>query len=1133
MSFGLTLHVGDDLDTLCSELAAVLQSSPGPVLEPTWIVVPSAAIRQWLDARLSTKWATLNPTSHDGVAANIKYLFPEEFVRTVESAALAQIGMTREVWDVATVTLAQLAHLSPRPRYERARRYAEAIDLLMRWRENDLRSGALSTPAAREAGDVFRQLLKFRSNPLKQRDQVRDVLVAQRPDTLPARVILFGLASIPGGDQFVQLLSQLSTHCDVQVLWATPSLVGAREAHALVHDDRDVALETWKRESRESLQLWRSVNAEWNFLAPHESSSGSLGVFQRTLIDEPSPETTSDDRSVQIVSCVGRSRQVEVLRDLVLDAVCDGVLPHEILVLSPDPSAFANAFERHWNYERHNEQMLPRLAYEMTDSETARLRTKLRLSLVLLHSVGNYITRAQMEELCAFDCVQSALGLDIRDLERLWTLATLAPVTFGVSPQQRAAHDVFGRGDSSMRGDAGTWQRLFDRVVAAAIDPCESPDDALGVADDLSLVARLSPLLRLLEEASPYRRQSNLDPLSVWLERLENWMRTISTSDDDASFERAAGTVRGWTTASGSPVDLDVQISFEEFSLLWSDLASSSVQQRVFGRRGVVVAPMTSLQFAPYEMVCILGLDEDLLPVASWSNSILGERQTSDPEPRTAVLAGALAASLSARRRLVVTYSGKDETTGRSVDRAVALDEWLDVLKRANAHHKVFNSSRHSFSVAGDDPLFILDSFDARTRDEVPLAISAATVTDEPSVSRDELDQFLMSPVNFFVRRTLGAQIPHEAQADGVVPPITVSPLHRYSLQRAYVEQLAAALHEEFLTNEVIPLFRHFDHAPSVHCSELDCSWLHRETARLRDALLMSEAAISAVPPSLWHHRLKLPLLELAAYNFALDLGDLVDSSATLESREVIELSDGVCVTSPSLLHSAASAVKWRRAPDGSLVNVAMAVRSKTTDEPRHLLRLVGQLLMQQIDYPGEQVAITTYYLPDRAEPYLKRKQDDVLINDFARNPFITLRYRGTANNALNDLSVLVDLCRRSRSAVVPLFSRTSVAFVRDGHKQARAAWQNGYSVPGESHSGAHRLLFPSSYDDLTALFGSDDLPLANELRRAFERVEICEMSQSKRPPAVRWRESHANLWSGVEITPKFVPLLTSQVASS
>ncbi len=1129
MTSGLTLHVGDDLDTLSSELAALLARSDTPVLEPTWIVVSSSAVRQWLDARLSLKWATSTSESNDGVSANLRYLFPEEFVRTVEGAALHEVGRQRVSWDVDTLTLAQLAHSQPRPSYERARHLGESIDLLLRWREDELRSMSPGTAGAREAGEAFRQLTLHLPSPLEQRDAAISSLQVKLPSALPGRVIVFGLSSVPGGAQFVQLICALATHCVVDVLWPTPSVQRAQStALALAPSPRGL-LDPWSRESDESLALWRSVEPHWIFLAHRHEAAGSLGALQRCLRSATDSSSDVDDRSVRLISCVGRSRQVEVLRDIILDAVAAGIEPHDVLVLSPDPTAFAHELERHWNHERGTDAVLPRLAYEMTDGDSSRTPTRLRLSLALLHTIGNYVTRDQFDQLCSFPSVRTALNLDESQIERLAKLASLAPVTFGVSPAQRAAHHVIDPRTTHLRLDAGTWQRLADRVVAATVDPCIDPEGAFAVPEDLTLVGRIQPLLRLLEEASPFRHEVTAQRLRVWTELLERWMNAVSSAGDDSSFERSLTTVRGWLAQSTPSIDFDVELSFAEFSALWSELATSVSQQRVYGRRGVVIAPLTSLQFAPFDMVCILGFDDALLPPASWSHPVLGTRRFGDPDPRHAILASALAATLSARRRLVVTYSGRDESSGRTIERAIALEEWNDALASAVANYRgVETSSRHGFAVPSNDPLAVTTSFDSRFAPTEPQEQWRPSVPDDSLVSLDDLNSFLTRPVNFYLRRTLGAQLPDEPMPDSTVPPISVGALHRSALQRTYVSELASALRRRFSELNNIPLYGHLEHRASVACRAQSCSWLHELTSSLRSDIFMSESATAAVPAQLWHHRLKLPLLDLAAYNYAVDLSDLRQEWTPSFSAENVRLDEGLTLSRSSSTSTLSSDVKWHSGEANSLIGVTLSVRAKSANGPRYLLRLVAQMLMQKIDVPDADVSLTTYFLPDRATAYLK-KQDDIVAHEFARNPLASLRYVSSPDQARVDLAVLVELVQRSRSTLVPLFSRTSLAYVRAGHKEARAAWEDGFAAKGECHETAHRLLFSPSYDDLVALSSTNELPLVDELRRALQHVEIATMSQSKRPPARRWRELHPQQCSGNDIAPRFAPVLSSQ----
>jgi exonuclease V gamma subunit len=1126
MTTGLTIHVGEDLVSLSQRLGELLDAESSAVLEPTWVVVPSSAVRQWLDAQLSQQWAASSHDLGDGISANIRFLFPEEFVRTIEGAALESMGHERIGWDVHTLSLAQLATVRPRPTYDRARRNSESIDLLLRWRSDELRQSAASTSAARDASSRFHELTALGPSPLDQRDHVHDVLQNARPATLPQQLFIFGLAAVPGGEQFVGLTDDLARHTRVDVLWPVPSVRRARALSELRTADPASPLDLWFRESDESLQLWDQVRPTWYFIEPAATSTSCLHSLQKYLRNHESDANSHLDSSVRIVSAVGRSRQVEVLRDLIFEAVGEGIAAHEVLVLSPDPAQFAHELERHWNYERDQPQRRPRLAYEMTEDDATHSSSRLATSVALLNLLGNYATREQLEHFCSFDSIRRKLDLDGSMLERIWQLADESVVTFGISAAQRAPLDVIFGADENFRLDSGTWERLIDRVAQATSDVWHGDSSAVGVPGDLDLVARLQPLLRLLDEFSPLRYQGIFEPLSLWLSRLQSWMNELSAHEGDESFERAVNNLRSRIEQPLLANTLDVSVSFDEFCALWSEMAASGVRQRIFGRRGVVVAPLTSLHFAPFKMICVVGFDDDLLPGATFSHPLLGTRRAGDPDPRHAVLASTLAACLSAQDRLVFTFSGRDDASGRTIEPPIALGELRDVLTTIRGEEfSIENSSRHGFAVSAADEHSVAFSYDERHVNVAPAEKPRRLHADDDDVTREELLEFLSRPAYFFVRRSLGADAPREPIADPTVPPITVDARHRAHLQRTFTGRLSHELHERFTSSATVPRYVTFDHDPSPQCARLECAWLHEPAWRCARDVFFHETAIASVPPRLWHHRLKIPLLQLAAYNFAVDLTDLSRREPS-HSHLDLHLEDNVVLRAIDDQHVARSGEQWRDL--GSSENVTLvnlAVRSRSSDEPRDLLRQCAQLMMMQLDEPSANVASTTYFLPERANSYI-RKQDDILAGDFARNPYVTLRYSGSAEDARHELSILVALLRRARHEPVALFARTSSAYVCQGHKQARSAWESTFGVPGENSQSVHRLLFPANYDDLVALGRPQPFPFARELRDALAHIDVARASQSQRSPAQLWREQHPELWSGAEITPSFTAVL-------
>ena len=188
---------------------------------------------------------------------------------------------------------------------------------------------------------------------------------------LPSRLALFGLTRLPAGH--LQILRALATCRDLHLFLLHPSpslwekvtrhdveLAGAinRAGDPTVTLADNRLLASWGRDSRE-MQLVLSAGGAAPADIHHPSPPPAdtlLGHLQRDVqedrpapgaplpgSDDARPILPAEDRSVEIHSCHGRARQVEVIRDAILHALADDptLEPRDVIVMCPDIEAFA------------------------------------------------------------------------------------------------------------------------------------------------------------------------------------------------------------------------------------------------------------------------------------------------------------------------------------------------------------------------------------------------------------------------------------------------------------------------------------------------------------------------------------------------------------------------------------------------------------------------------------------------------------------------------------------------------------------------------------------------------------------------------------------------------------------------
>jgi len=787
VSSPLSLFAFETQDALPAFLANWLLERQEDPLEPIWVVVPSAAVRQRLE------WDLAKARQGDSqISSNMRYMFPEEFVRTVETIVLESLGSTRHEWNPQNIAARLIGLGEGSLTWSEALREAEFLDEIIRWRRDRL--DEIDLPR------LARKLLdsdEWRNHgALIQRDTVVENLGAPEAK-ITNSIVFFGLESAPGGAEFVKLVKAVSTHASVAVLTMYPD-------RARINQAEGNSGISWWSSLDQHLEIWHSVGVEVEG-AGGVFSAGQLGYLQSSIVGKPQDPEKLAESNVHVIGAFGTSRQVEMARDFVIDLLeSEKTQPEKILVTSTSLDKFLPHIERHWSYEsfgfieKDSDQVrLPRLAHEITEASSDGVRNRATCAGDLLNLIDNYVSVDQVEDLLQFEVIRENLNLGFDAIFRISELSRQAHVAFGITPSQRSDIGVFPK-----NSDIATWQRFFDRLAMTAMLPDTDSPDQLGVSSDLEMVAGLSRLTSVIEDAQRSVRLESVRKISEWIDWLKSCFDVVidrGRSRDD-SFERVIESLNRDFEWGGT----EILVPFDFFREYWSSLIASRTKARNFGRYGVHVAPISALTSASYDYVVILGLDEENLPNASIVSPTFDPPRVGDPNPRRAVLSSLLLTVMSARKGLAFTYNSRNELTGENRDQSMVLSELKEHLHPETAF---IEGARHGF-VSLVDASSTPYSFDVRYRGASDLIKQANSSTEGLSTKVLQLEQnavnssapelisvrnlgaFLNNSAKHFVTRGLLGAGMDRASSDEITPRKSLNSLDVYQIREELIERL-------------------------------------------------------------------------------------------------------------------------------------------------------------------------------------------------------------------------------------------------------------------------------------------------------------------------------------------------------
>ncbi len=856
MPFVLHVTTAERTEALAGALASVLRTPPADPMAPEWIVVVSAGMDRWLRLELARHLGASGPGATDGVAANLDLLFPGSLTRRVLHPGTEREadpwGLESVAWVVLELLeagtdderLGPLRRLPPgATRWSRARRVADLFDRYLTHRPemirlwaagNDVDGSGVSLGARARWQPHLWRLVRARIAQPSPPELLAARLTALRdgdcPDEVPERISLFGLSTIPGGGTFLELLDALGTQREVHLLVHHPSAaLAARvrrsvgelaevprlrtEAAALAEPDHPL-LRSWARPAREAAVLLgtRPIDslAHPDDAADAEPSATLLARLQADVRADRTPEATfvppPGDRSIQLHSCHGPTRQVEVLRDQILHLLAedDSLTEDDIVVLCPALDEFAPWIESVLgppagsSVDQAAAHGPPALAYRITDRSLRSTMPLLGALGALVELLASRVSDAAVLDFADLAPVRARYSLTDGELAVLANWVQVANTRWGLDGEHRARFGI------PAAHEDGSWRTTLDRLllgIAVSDDPSAlAPGEVLPIAVEgsgASLAGRVADLLgriaALVEQVQDER------PIHEWLELLRTASGDLFAVDAEERWQEAR--LRGVLEALGidatlDDVPCDVPLSLADVRHLLGRQLGGTAGRSDFFRGGVTISSLTPLRSVPYRAVLLLGMDETAFASGApdGDDLVAANAHLGDRDRRADARQALLEAVAAAQEHLVLIRTGRSVVTNQPVPDAVVVAELLDavratvvpeereaLLERLDIVHPRQGFDERNFLAEGSPTAAAARSgpwsFDptARTGAEarqaeleppgfLPAPLAAADVS---VIELADLHEFLAHPPKHFLQRVLDVALPSVPERRG------------------------------------------------------------------------------------------------------------------------------------------------------------------------------------------------------------------------------------------------------------------------------------------------------------------------------------------------------------------------------
>ncbi|MDT5075825.1 MAG: exodeoxyribonuclease gamma subunit, partial [Mycobacterium sp.] len=704
----LHLHRAERTDLLADGLGALLAQPLDDPFAMELVLVPARGVERWLSQRLSHVLG--RGAGADGVCAGVEFRNPHSLIAEITGTADDDPGAPDSmVWPLLEVidgsldepwcrTLAtHLGHfeageereLRKGRRYAVARRLAALFASYARQRPQ-LLADWLDGDAAGLDSDLdwqpplWRELVdRVDADPPHVRHQKTVARLRESPSELPARLSLFGHTRLPVTE--IELLEALATHHDVHLwlphpsdeLWrALADLHGAvprrdDTSHRAVHHP---LLATLGRDLRE---LQRSLPTD---LRADQHLGGSahpatlLGWLQSDIAANavrPHGRTLAKgDRSVQVHSCHGEARQVDVLREVLLGLLADDptLEPRDILVMCPDIETYAPLINADFGLGDVLRGAHPahRLRMRLADRSLVQTNPLLGVASQLLTLAGSRVTASEVLNLAQSAPVRARFGFTDDKLEDVTRWVRQANVRWGFDQEHRQPYGVdFVH---------NTWRFGIDRVLAGV---AMSDDAHAWIGATLPLDDVGSNRVELAGQLAEFvdRLQRTVDALTGdhalddWLHALEDGI-TMLTRVNDADAWQTSQMQRefGRVLADAGARSRTVLRLPDVKALLDRHLAGRPTRAN-FRTGTLTVCTMVPMRSVPLRVVCLVGLDDGVFPrqgVTDGDEVLARSPVTGERDSRSEDRQLLLDAVGAATEKLVITYTGANAHSGQA-----------------------------------------------------------------------------------------------------------------------------------------------------------------------------------------------------------------------------------------------------------------------------------------------------------------------------------------------------------------------------------------------------------------------------------------------------------------------------------
>ncbi len=788
----LKLYQSNRLEVLTDQLAEQLSLSNRSPFEAERIVVPHLGMQRWLTLQLAERL---------GLCANIEFPLPARLIWDLFHAAKVEVPeqshFTPDIlrWRILAL-LPQFQH-DPRftpinhylkqtgelERYQLASRIAETFDQYLVYRPDWLTAWQAGQSKIKDdewQAELWRHLTTDDAGPhwIHLLQHFEQSLTNGELGTLPHRLILFGISSL--SPTFLQLINRLAQQIDIHLFLLNPCqcywteiVSPPEEARQQATDGGELYLEVGNpilaslgRQGRDFFAAIFELDpgSETHFIEPRDASQ--LSSLQRDILNLESASNQDTDGTVRIHSCHSTLREVEVLRDQLLDIFQHNpnLTPEDVLVMSPNIDRYAPAIEALFSTPES-----PYLPYTIIGRSPLQTDPAVSFFFTLLQTAQGRMSASEVIALLEFAPLRHRFDITDEALPRITQWIEQSAIRWGRDATSLGQLDLPEQG-------INCWQAGLQRLLLGYAMSGESSSlfDGLLPAGDIeggeaAALGGLCDFLQRLFDLSDQLKRSQ--PINAWCSTLRHQLDLFFKADEQQDELAAIRSALEQTEQQATVANFEQTVGIELLTTHLNSIVNAEVSSRLSGR-GILFGSPATLRALPTAVICMIGMNDGSFPqeqhplsfdlMTQWPR--LGDRSRR-ADDRYLFLESLLAA----RHTLYISYTGRGQRDNKPLPPSELVNELLDYLGRDTLliEHPLQPFNHNYFSA--DSPLFsyskqMCEAGQSRSATEAEIGPFFNKPLPEPEaewqqVSLKQLDSFFSSPARYLLQQRLGIRL--------------------------------------------------------------------------------------------------------------------------------------------------------------------------------------------------------------------------------------------------------------------------------------------------------------------------------------------------------------------------------------